>query len=296
MHKVSVVIVSLHGQPLMEDCLRALESQQGDVDIETIVVCFWPNGFPEGLKKAFPKIHLLQPSTRLGIPQLRALGLAEASGDIIAITEDCCIPADNWIEEIVKAHHSEYSVIGGAIENASTNTITNWAAYLCEYSQMLLPIHRGEVESIAGNNSSYKREIFDKINKEFRTEYWEYFLHQELRKSKIKILSVPEIIVFKKKEFGFLYFLSQKYHFSRSFAGMRGKLIPLSRRILSALFSPALPFLMTWRIGQQVFTKKRYVKEFLLSLPFLFIFMLSYAAGELTGYLLGSGKSLEKVE
>ena len=106
MTKVSVVIVSLLGQPVIGECLRALETQRGDFDIENIVVCFWRNGVPEDIKQAFPRVRLLQPSKRLGIPQLRALGLAEASGDIIAITEDCCVPAENWIEEIVRAHRS----------------------------------------------------------------------------------------------------------------------------------------------------------------------------------------------
>ena len=161
---------------------------------------------------------------------------------------------------------------------------------------MMMPIPAGEVEGVAGNNSSYKREIFDKVDESIKRDHWEYFLHQELRELNIKILSVPEIVVLKKKEFSFLYFLTQRFHFSRSFAGMRSKLIPPSRRIISALFSPALPLLMIWRIGRQVFTKKRYVKEFLLSLPLLAIFMVSYAAGEFMGYLFGGGKSLEKVE
>ncbi len=296
MTKISVVTVSLLGLPVIDECLRALERQRGDFDAEIIVVSCCLNGTSEHIKKTFPRVKLLQPPERLGIPQLRALGFAQATGDIIVVTEDCCIPPENWFEEIIKAHRSGYSAIGGAIENGSTNSIVNWAAYLCEYSQMMLPVPDGEVEGVAGNNSSYKREIFDKVDKSIKRDYWEYFLHQELRKLNIKILSVPEIIVLKKKEFSFLYFLTQRFHFSRSFASMRSKLIPPSRRIISALFSPALPFLMTWRIGRQVFTKKRYVKEFLLSLPVLSIFMLGYAAGEFTGYLFGVGKSLEKVE
>jgi GT2 family glycosyltransferase len=296
MTKISVVIVSLLGLSVIDECLRALEKQQGDFDAEIIVVSPYLNEASEQIRKNFPRVKLLQSSERLGIPQLRALGMSQATGDIIAITEDCCIPNENWFEEIIKAHQSEYDVVGGAIENGSTDKIVNWTAYLCEYSQMMLPIPPGEVGGIAGNNSSYKREILDKVDESIKSDYWEYFLHQELRKQDVKILSVPAIVVLKKKEFGFLYFLTQRFYFSRSFAGMRSKLIPPSRRIISALFSPALPLLMTWRIAQQVFQKKRYVKEFLLSLPLLSIFMVSYAAGEFTGYVFGAGKSLEKVE
>lgn len=296
MTKISVVIVSLLGLPVLGDCLLALESQRGEFDTEIILVTPNLNGASEQIKKDFPRVKLLEPAERLGIPQLRALGLAEATGDIIAITEDCCIAPENWFEEIIKAHESGYDVVGGAIENGSTDRVINWAAYICEYSQMMLPVPSGEVSGLAGNNSSYKRSVFDRLDESVKNDYWEYFLYQELQKQGVKILSVPAIVVFKKKEFGFMYFLTQRFHFSRSFAGMRGKLIPPSRRIISALFSPALPFLMTGRIAQQVFGKKRYVKEFLLSLPLLSIFMVSYAAGEFTGYVFGAGKSLEKVE
>ncbi len=294
--KISVIVISLRGMPVIDECLRALHEQQGDFDYEIIVVSPGINGALEHIEKNFPRVKVLHSFGRLGIPQLRDLGISNASGDFVAITEDCCIPSENWLEEIIKAHRSGYDVVGGAIENGSSNRAVNWAAYICEYSQMMLPVPDGEVGGLAGNNSSYKREIFNKVDESIKKDYWEYFLHQELKKFEIKILSVPTIVVLKKKEFSFVYFLKQRFHFSRSFAGMRSRLIPPSRRIISAAFSPALPFLMTWRITKQVFQKNRHVGKFVLSLPLLSIFMISYAAGELTGYLFGAGKSLEKVE
>ncbi len=296
MAKISVIVVSLLGMPIIDECLRALNDQQGDFDYEIIVVSPGKNTAFSHIEKNFPCVKLFQPAERLGIPQLRALGISHASGDFVAITEDCCIPRENWLEEIIKAHRSGYDVVGGAIENGSSDRLVNWAAYICEYSQMMLPVPNGEVGGLAGNNCSYKREIFNKVDESLQKDYWEYFLHQELKKLEIKILSVPTIVVLKKKEFFFVYFLKQRFYFSRSFAGMRSRLLPPSRRLISAAFSPALPFLMTWRIAKQVVQKKRHVGRFVLSMPLLSIFMISYAAGELTGYLFGTGKSLAKVE
>lgn len=296
MTKISVIVVSLLGMPVIDECLRALHRQHGEVDNEIIVVSPCIDGTFEQIKENFPRVKLVHSLERVGIPQMRSLGISNASGDFVAITEDCCIPSENWIEEIVKAHRSGYDVVGGAIENGSLDRTVNWAAYICEYSQMMLPIPDSEVGELAGNNASYKREIFSKVDEFTKSDCWEYFLHQELKKLGIRILSVPTIVVLKKKEFSFVYFLKQRFYFSRSFAGMRSRLIPLSRRLVSAAFTPALPFLMTWRISKQVFKKKRYVGKFVLSLPLLSVFMLSYAAGELTGYLFGAGKSLEKVE
>jgi hypothetical protein len=72
--------------------------------------------------------------------------------------------------------------------------------------------------------------------------------------------------------------------------------VPFSKRIFYILSSPLLPFLMLWRTFQQVVGKKRHMKEFLLSLPLLMVFMLSYAFGECVGYMFGPGDSLVKVE
>ena len=296
MSKISVVAVSVDGLPLIDECVRALENQRGDFDAEIIVVSCCNDSTAEHIKKNFPCVKLLQLSERLSIPELRAIGISHATGDIIAITEDRCIAQENWFEEIIKAHKLGYEAVGGAIENGGIHRIVDWAVYLCEYSHMMLPIPYGEVNSIPGNNASYKREILDKVDESIKRNYWEFFLHEEMRKLGVKFLSVPTIVVRKKKEFGFLYFLTQRFHYSRSFAGMRRSNIPVPKRLLHALFSPLLPFLMIRRIAKQVFQKRRYRKEFLLSLPLLAVFLVSYAFGEFTGYLFGPGKSLLKVE
>ncbi len=296
MDKISVVTIALHGSPLLEESLRALAKQQGDGDAEIIVVSCPQNAPAEHVKKEFSRVKFLQSSERLGIPQLRAVGMSRATGNIIAITEDCCIPSENWFEEIRKAHKLGYGAAGGSIEKGSSNKIVNWAVYLCEYSEAMPPIPAGEVAGIPGNNASYKREVLEQVDESIRKDYWEFFLHEELRRQNVKLLSVPAMVVVKKKEFSFLYFLTQRFYYSRSFAGMRRTRIPTSRRLLSVLISPLIPFLMTWRIAQQVHQKKRHYKAFLMSLPLLTIFMVSYAAGEFVGYLVGPGDSLSKVE
>lgn len=296
MPALSVIIASVNGLPAIDECLTALSKQRGELAAEIVVVDCCRNGTAEHIKKSFPHVRLLQTNERLGIPEMRAMGMAQATGDIIAVIEDHCIVSDNWLEEMLKAHQSQYVAVGGAVENGSVKRITDWAAFLCEYSFVMLPIPNGEVESIAGNNVSYKREALKQVDEVIKRDYWEYFLHEELKKAGGKFLSASSIVVKHRKEFGFFYFLAQRFHYSRSFAGMRRTRIPLQKRIFYLLLSPMLPLLMIGRIARHVFQKKRFRKEFILSLPSLAIFMLSYAAGEFVGYLFGSGHSLLKVE
>ncbi|MCZ6765657.1 MAG: glycosyltransferase [bacterium] len=294
--KLSVVIACVNGLPSIAECLTALRSQRSADKAEVVVACCCTDDTPDYIERHFPGVILLRFDERLSIPKLRALGVARASGDIITITEDHCMAPENWFEEIIKAHDSDYSAIGGAVENGSVSRIRDWAVYLCEYSDMMAPIPDGEVGGIAGNNASYKRAVFKKVDDEVASNSWEFFLHEEMRRSGVKFLSVPGIVVYHKKEFGFLYFLAQRFHYSRSFAGMRSARLSTAKRIFYVFASPLLPPLMMWRITRSILRKKRHYREFVLSLPLLAAFMMSYGIGEFAGYLAGGGNSLAKVE
>lgn len=294
--QISVIIPCINGIPYIDECLRALKRQEGDVEAEVIVLNCCKDGTSEHVRRNFPQVRLLDFSKRLSIPELRAMGMSHATGDIITITEDHCIPRKDWYQEILKAHESDYAAVGGAVENGSVNRIIDWAVYLCEYSGVMPPIPYGEVTGIAGNNASYKRWALEEIEESVKRDYWEFFLHEEIKKTGLKFLSAPTVVVIHKKEFGFTYFLNQRFYYSRSFAGMRNIGAPFLKRIVYIISSPFLPVLLISRISQQVLMKRRYIKEFLLSLPFLMIFMISYAWGEFVGYLFGSGNSLIKVE
>lgn len=294
--QISVVIASVNGLPTISECLSALEGQKGDIPSEVIVVDCCKDGTAEHIKSNFPNVKLISLAERLGIPELRMMGISHAIGEYIAITEDHCIAPDNWFQEIMKAHDLGYEAVGGAVENVCVERILDWAVYLCEYSHVMLPVPRGEVDGIPGNNASIKKALLDKVDETIKKNYWEYFLHEELRKSGVRFFSTPDIVINHKKEFGFLYFLSQRFHYSRSFAGMRRSKLSGFRRLLCVLFSPLLPFLLLFRMGRQVFKKKRHRVVFIKSFPIQAVFMVSYTLGEFVGYLLGPGNSLVKVE
>ena len=293
---ISVIIASVNGLPSIDECLTALHRQKGNIKSEIIVVDCCRDGTADHIREKFPEVQLIHLPERLGIPELRAMGMSRAKGEYIAVTEDHCMAPENWYEEIQKAHASGYAAVGGTVVNGSVNRIVDWAVYLCEYSHVMPPIPSGEVDGIAGNNASYRREVLEKVDDSIKKNYWEFFLHEELRKNGVRFLSVPTLRINHKKEFGILYFLKQRYNYSRSFAGMRRKRESIAGRIKYLLASPILPILLLWRIARQVFQKGRHQREFFLSLPLLALFMVSYAAGEFIGYLLGPGASLAKVE
>jgi GT2 family glycosyltransferase len=294
--RLSVAIASVNGLPIIDECLQALDRQCGGVDVETIVVDCCRNGTAEHIRRAVPHVKLFEVGSRLGIPELRAIAVSHATADVVAIIEDHCIVPEDWAQETLRAHESGYVAVGGAVENGSAERITDWAAFFCEYSHAMSPITDGEADSIAGNNASYRRELLCRVEQSVINNCWEYFIHEELKKLGARFLSSPRVRLYHKKQFGFWYFLSQRFHYSRSFAAMRVARGPITLRLIYLLLSPLLPVLMMYRIGSQVLSKKRHYAEFVLSIPALTAFLLAYALGEFTGYLLGSGNSLYRVE
>jgi len=296
MSKLSVIIPSVNGLPTIADCLTALGRQQCGFDFEIIVVDRTQDETAEYIREHFPRVKLIKLAEPRGIPEMRAIAMAQASGDFLVITEDHCIAPENWLAEIIKAHESGYSVIGGAVENGSPARLIDWAVFLCEYSGFMPPIAAGETEFITGNNTSYQRSVIKQVDESLKRDYWEYFLQAELKRMDVKFLSVPSLVISHKKEFGFFYFLTQRFHYSRSFAAMRKRKSTVADQISYLFYTPVLPFHLIWRIARNVKRKKRNRKEFFLSLPLLLIFMGSYALGELAGQLFGSGNSLFEVE
>lgn len=296
MIEISVVIPSVGELPTLYECLTALGGQHVDFEYEIIVVDRTRKINPKYFSEYFPQVKIINLSVPRGIPEMRAIGIAESVGKFVAIIEDHCIVPENWLAGILEAHKSGYSVIGGAVENGNPKKIIDWAVFLCEYSSFMPPIADGETDFITGNNTSYKRDLFEKLDDSLIKNYWEYFLQAELKRRGVKFLSVSGLAVNHKKESGFLYFLSQRFHYSRSFAAMRKQESPFLKQVSYLLYLPILPFHQIWRISQNVFRKKRNYREFFLSLPLILIFMCSYALGEFVGQIFGKGDSLLKVE
>jgi len=296
MMKVSVVIACVNGLPSIDECLQALTKVRGVQEAEILVMNCSQDGTVEHIEKQFPTVKLFHFPERLGIPELRARGIANATGDIVSIIEDHCLAQAGWFEEIIRAHEQGYLAVGGAVENGSMERIIDWAVFFCEYSGVMPPVPAGEVEGITGNNASYRKQILDRVSESVLWNCWEFFIHEELKNAGVKFLSAPTIVVSHKKEFGFCYFMSQRFHYSRSFAGMRRERTSLAGRVFYLCTSPFIPGLMLWRMTKDVLRKKRHVEKFLFSTPLLALFMVSYAAGELVGYLRGPGASVLKVE
>lgn len=292
--ELSVIIPSVNGYADLRHCLVAL-SMQDDAVIEAIVVDRLGDDLRSSVKSEFPAVTVIPAEADATIPAMRATGHMAASAPAVAVIEDHVIVPENWARRMLDALAEGHDVVGGSIENVATAKLVDWAAFLCEYSASLPPLPSGPAAGLPGNNVVYRRSVLEKYRGIISQGHWENHLHDAMRADGIQLIMRPDIVVGHKMHYTFWLYLSQRFLYSRSYAGARVRGASARRRLGYGIAAMALPPLLFYRTVSRIVAKRRHGAELVKSLPLLSIFVLSWAAGEVVGYLFGPGNSLSKV-
>ena len=290
--QLSVVVASVNGLPYLGACLDALAERAPDAEV---VVADWTDEETRALVgRRFPHVTLLSFDEPMTVPELRAAGVFAARAPYVALIEDHCNVREGWADRLVEAHRRGQAVVGGSIRNAPYRRVRDWAAFFCEYSRYMEPAPEGAVDDLPGMNVSYDRRALAEIDDLLREGRWESWLHARLLERGFVLWSEPEAVLDHAKDFGIREFLSQRYHYSRSYAGMRNPELG-RKRVVYALGAPLILPLMYARIARNVLARRRHRRELALATPLILLYMGVWAGGEAIGYAFGGGRSLLRV-
>lgn len=294
--ELSVIVPSVNGAGILLECLEALRvAAARGTAIEVLVVERCGDAVRRQLAEHAPEAVVLPVAPRTTIPQMRALGFRRAQADAVAVIEDHVLVPPEWARQLLDALAEGADVVGGSVQNAATTTTSDWAAFLCEYSQMLAPAAGADVESLAGNNVVYRRALVERHAGLLDEGRWEDHFHAALRRAGVTLTCRPQISVGHKMHLRPSEYLAQRFLFARAWAGMKGEGMSLVRRALFAVGSCALPPLLYARIVTRVLAARRCRAELARSLPLLALFVCAWAAGEAVGFAAGPGDALERV-
>jgi hypothetical protein len=292
---LTVVVPSVNGLGDLQDCLSALSKQRADVDLEVVVADRCGEPLRAEVRRQFPWAQILEAPPGTTIPDLRALAFARARGRSVAVIEDHVIVPEGWAKALLDAQGGNDVVVGGAIENAAVDRLVDWAAFLCEYSHCITPLPEGPAEWLPGNNVVYPRALLGRYQAVLGRGQWENRLHDAMRRDGVQLVCRPQITVGHKKHYTVGEYLSQRYLYARSYAGARVADAPLAKRLGFGAAALALPPVLMYRTVARVVAKRRHRAELVRSLPLLAVFVVSWALGEMVGYVAGPGDSLAKV-
>jgi hypothetical protein len=294
--RLSVLILSVNGLPGIGKCMESLDRQSGGVELEVIVANRSGEGVAAFIREKYPWARLIDGSSRCTLPQLQALAFRESSGDVVAMLEDHCTVERDWAERVIEAHQGDRDVIGGSIENAACEKLVDWAAFFCEYSRFMPPVLEKEVQSIPAANATYKRWVVEQFLPDLESGIWDFVIHERIRSSGMHLYASGAITVHHHLSGRLGWFLSQKFHFARSFAGRRFSSSSRLRRALYGAGTILLPFMLAQRIIFDVGKKRKHLSELTLSFPIILLLILSWGFGEGIGYIFGPGTSPAKVK
>ena len=280
---VSVVVAAWPDTVGVKECLDSLQAQ-ADHQVQIYVVS--PLSAPVDFARDYATVRWLIASPGALIPNLWSLGMAAATGGIVAITTAHFLPATDWIAQIRAAHHRHDSVgIGGPIDPPRGGSLGDWATYFLRYSTGFVYPREQSVHDLIGDNASYRRSALQAHHASIRIGFWEPEFHRLVLAEGKTLTFVPDIRITQKHSFGIARFCSQRLHHGRQFGRdrMRGK--PVLFRVAGIVLAPLIPFVLLAKIGARLTHKPMYVLPFLASLPIFLLFVCAWALGEVWGYL-----------
>lgn len=294
---VLIGLVSTEDGDRVLQTLEALSARQGDVCCEVILADRRQDHISREITRRYPQVQTIPCPYDITLPAMRTLAYDHSRAALIAVTEDHCVPSDNWLGAIVSAFRDpKLTAVGGSVENGVSDTPFDWATFLCEYSYFSPPVTEGETDILPGMNVAYRRSALDRIPRErLVSGFWETTVHPLMLQSGARFLSRNDMKMFHCKRFSKALFGRQRYVYSRYYAGIRFPKRAILQRLAAAAGSLLLPPLLLWRMRKAALAKGL-GEPFRQAIPSLAWLVVVWSVGEMVGYLRGPGDALAEIE
>jgi hypothetical protein len=286
---LSVVVPVSDGCLRAGDALAAASRALEGISAEVIVV----DGSRDGSGDAVPRrapLRFVRADGGANAAILRAHGVAESKGRIVALLEPWTLPTPDWARALLDEHGkgTADTVVGGPVVFDGPDRAAAWAEFFFEYGPFLPPF-AGEVTELAVNNVSYRADLLHRVRPSWEKGFWKHFLHRELREKGVRFRAAPDAVVRHARPVPFNQFLRERIDHGRAYAARRGG------SPARALIAPLLPIVLTYRLARRLREKPETRTALRRALPALVLAHGAWAWGEVQGHLAGDGGSSARV-
>jgi hypothetical protein len=292
--KLSIVLASSHAWPEAERTLRALLDADSTTDFEVILCA---GGTPPPATFGDRRLSVLVAPGE-SVFALRAQGIERARGEIVAITEDHCIPAPDWAAALVSAHarHPDAVGLSGAVANGATASAWDWANFLMTFAEHMPPLDGAAAKrapSVA--NGSFKRAPID-ATRPVTPGWVELELMPRLVGAGAVARDGGPLVTHDQSHGGVWANLVAHFHNGRASAGLRverpgvGSVRAEWRRLAT------LPWRLTRELQTALAARPPLTGVAARGARLGPLLALAHAAGELVGLLSGPGSSAERLD
>ena len=172
--KLSVVVATHNRKESLRCCLHSLQDQTLAATELIVVDDGSDDGTAEMVQQEFPAVRLVRQDTNCGPATARNKGLLLATGEIVAFTDDDCLPSPEWLQLLCRGFENYPGVVGvGGYQEASHALIeTNPVARadhlmrLQRWGARAFHPQRGgaEIPGLGTNNVAYRRDALLAVN------------------------------------------------------------------------------------------------------------------------------------
>jgi glycosyltransferase involved in cell wall biosynthesis len=284
--RFSVVVASCRAPGLLDRTLASLRPQCERHGAELIVARSGPDTEPDperGGDRGVIRCPVGAP-----LPVVRGIGLAAATGEWVALTEDNGIPDRDWVSALVRASQKAEGtggvVLGGVMDNAQRSRGLDWGAFFAEYGLYA----RGRAWNaraplLTGANVVYHRSVLSEVVAWSRDGCWEDVIHQRLAARGARFVLARDACVRQQLTYELRSFCRDRFVHGRDYARVRRATMGTAVRLGRALSAPLLPLVLGWRVWRA--TPRQDLPAFLRALPATLMFLGAWSGGEAWGYL-----------
>lgn len=281
--RASVVVAAFSGAAALEACLASLEPQRAGAEV--LVVAPLDDG-TRRLAARFEWARFLDAPAGSSVFERRALGVAAARGDVVALVEDHCTLVPGWLEALLGAQAAGHAVAGGPVENGLTARVWDWALYLVEYGAHLPPLPAGPAPILSGVNIAYTREALERCRATWAQAFYENEVHAAL--SGTGLHRAPQAVVTAHLRLAPRAAWAHLFAGGRRYGLHRRARVSALQRVLLPLLAPGVPALLLGRLLRTLAARRPALLGIALrGLPAVLSLLLAWSAGEALGYLPG---------
>jgi hypothetical protein len=181
-----------------------------------------------------------------------------------------------------------HAAVGGAVEVAATVSSAMWAFAYVDFFRYMRPLKGGPSPSLSVCNVAYRADDLRAVSERWRNGFHETNVHDALVERSGPLLLNPDATVRVSRNVGLSDAVYERYAFGRLFGATRIVDSTSARRLILAVLSVGLPFLLLGRLAGKSFSDRRLLDRFMRALPFLVVLVLAWSWGEWLGYVTAS--------
>ncbi len=280
----SVVVASFSGDEALCSCLDSLEPAHGDAEV--VVAGAFDPARVETLRRRYGWAAFVAAPPGTSVFELRALGLRQASGGVVALLEDHCVVPPGWLSALrAGAESGEPHFAGGAVESGLVSSLRAWALYLVEYGALMPPVRDG-ARALLAVNAAYPRAALQACRPVWEQGFHDNEVHDALRASGHRPRVAAEATVRSHLRFPLGRAAGHLFAGGRRFGAYRRRRWSAAERLARILAAPLVPVTMLVRIFGRVLARRPgTLPRVVLALPHLACLLAAWSAGELVGHL-----------